>query len=153
MNQAMRAPNEMTFLTPSTTSPSGRDPASNQKPKVLVVENDPCVSAALWTLLDRFDFEVVSETSGPAGRQLAQSLSPDAVILNVNLPEMNGLEICRQLKSDPETRSLPVIFCSSQYYLADEAVEQGAAAFVAMPGDTMNLPDCLLAVLHTRKPA
>jgi CheY-like chemotaxis protein len=139
-----------THLQPTTTTalPGQPDPAS--KPTVLVVENDPYISAILWTLLTHFNFKVVSETSGPVGRQLARSLSPDAVVLDVDLPRMNGLEICRQLKADPQTRALPVVFCSEQGYLADEAVEVGAAAFLKMPGEIVKLPDCLSKILFAR---
>ena len=123
------------------------EPASATKPTVLVVEGDPYVSAILWTLLDRFDFEVISETSGPVGRELARNLRLDAVVLDVDLSVMNGLEICRQLKADPETRALPVVFCSGQDYLADEAMEVGATVFLAEPNEVFKLPGCLRQII------
>jgi CheY-like chemotaxis protein len=98
-------------------------------------------------LLNHFNFEVISETSGPVGRELARNLRLDAVVLDVDLPMMNGLEICRQLKADPETRALPVIFCSGQRYLADEAMEVGAAAFLAKPNEVFKLPGCLRQII------
>ncbi len=136
-----------THFHPATTTalPGQPDPAS--KPLVLVVEKDTYSSAILWTLLNHFNFKVFCETSGPVGRQLARSLSPDAVVLDVDLPGMNGLEICRQLKVDPKTRPLPVVFCSRQHYLADEAMELGAAAFLDMPNDIVKLPNCLREIL------
>jgi len=143
----MRANSQPPPAAPPTASPGQPGPASARKPTVLVVEDNPYVSAVLWTLLSRFNFEVISETSAPAGRQLARSLRLDAVVLDVNLPGINGLEICRQLKADPETRALPVIFCSSQQYLADEAMEVGAAAFLTKPGEVIKLPDCLRQIL------
>jgi CheY-like chemotaxis protein len=126
------------------------EPASARKPTVLVMEGDPYVSAVLWTLLSRFNFEVFSEISGTVGRDLARNLHLDAVVLDVNLPGMNGLEICRQLKADPETRALPVVFCSRQGYLADEAMEVGAAAFLAKPNEVFKLPGCLSQILAAR---
>jgi CheY-like chemotaxis protein len=127
--------------------PGQPDPTSTRKPTVLLLEGDPYASAILWMLLDRFNFEVISETSGPAGRELARNLRLDAVVLDVDLPVMNGLEICRQLKADPETRALPVIFCSGQRYLADEAMEVGAAAFLSKPNDVLKLPGCLRQII------
>jgi len=132
--------------TPATL-PGQPDPASARKPTILVVEGDPYVSAILWTLLDRFNFEVISETSGLVGRELARNLRLDAVVLNVDLPVLNGLEICRQLKADPETRALPVVFCSGQRYLADEAMEVGAAVFLAKPNEMFKLPGCLRQII------
>ncbi len=147
----MRATTHIQPATTTTASASQPDPAS--KPTVLVVENDPYVSAILWTLLTHFNFKVVSETSGPVGRQLAGSLSLDAVVLDVDLPGMNGLEICRQLKADPDTQALPVVICSGHYYLADEALELGAAAFLYMPGEIIKLPACLTKILSASKDA
>jgi len=132
--------------TPATL-PGQPDPASARKPTILVVEGDPYVSAILWTLLDRFNFEVISETSGLVGRELARNLRLDAVVLNVDLPVLNGLEICRQLKADPETRALPVVFCSGQDYLADEAMEVGATVFLAEPNEVFKLPGCLRQII------
>lgn len=143
----MHANSEMPPAAPPAALPGPPNPASARKPTVLVVENDPYISAVLWTLLSRFNFEAISETSGPTGRQLARSLRLDALVLDVNLPGINGLEICRQLKADPETRALPVVFCSRQYYLADEAMEVGAAAFLVKPEEVIKLPDCLRRIL------
>jgi DNA-binding response OmpR family regulator len=137
-----------THLQPAaTTTAVASQPEPTPKPTVLVVQHDPYISAILWTLLNHFNFKVVSETSGPVGRQLVRSLSPDAVVLDVDVPGMNGLEICRQLKADPKTRTLPVVFCSGQLYLADEALELGAAAFLGMPGEIIELPACLREIL------
>lgn len=117
---------------------------------VLVLQGDNYISAVLWTWLSECGFRVVCETSGPAGWQLARSLSPDAVVLDVNMPELNGLEICRQLKAEPDTRSIPVVFCGGQSYLADEALELGAAAFLSVPGEIFELAGCLREVLAVR---
>ena len=119
-------------------------------PTVLVVQSEPLISAVLWTLLTRNGFKVVSETSGPVDAQLARSIPADAIVLDVNLPGTNGLEICRRFKEDPETSSIPVIFCSGQHYLADEALELGAAAFLCAPGEIFKLPECLREILYTR---
>jgi len=137
-------------ISPAATPaalPGQPDPDSARKPTVLVVEADPYVSAILWTLLDRFNLEVIRAASGPAGRELARNLRLDAVVLDVDLPVMNGLEICRQLKADPETRALPVVFCSRQRYLADEAMEVGAAVFLAKPSEVFKLPGCLRQII------
>lgn len=144
----MRAPTENSSDNPSAVLPN---PVA-EKLTVLVVQSEPYISAVLWTMLSRRGVRVVCENSGPATALLARSLSPDAVILDVNLPGTNGLEICRRLKADPETSSIPIIFCSGQHYLADEALELGAAAFLSVPGEIFKLPGCLRAVLPVRVP-
>jgi CheY-like chemotaxis protein len=83
--------------------------------------------------------------------QLARHFPPDIVVLDVNLPGMNGLEVCRQLKAAPGTRALPVVFCSGERHLAEDAMDLGAAAFLAKPDDILKLPECLHAILcHAR---
>ena len=144
----MRIPTENSAAILSTSLPGQHDGAGREKPLVLVVQSEPLISAVLWTLLSRNGFQVVSETSGPVDAQPVRSLSPDAIVLDVNLPGRNGLEICRRLKGDPETSSIPVIFCSGQHYLADEALELGAAAYLSVPGrGLLKLPGCLRTVL------
>jgi CheY-like chemotaxis protein len=150
MNPVKRAPTKISSDIPSPTLPNQSDRVVEVKPTVLIAQNDLYVSAILWTLLNRRGFQAISETSGPAARELARTLSPDAVVLDVNLPEMNGLEICRQLKADPGTRMIPVIFCCGQRYLAEEALELGAAGFLAMPGEIFKLPHTLRRTLSAR---
>jgi CheY-like chemotaxis protein len=149
----MSNPNQFPRARTATSLPGPQSATSSGKPTILVVNGDHYVSAIIWTLLKNFDFDVVSETSGPAGLQLARSLSPDAVVLEVNLPDLNGLEICRRLRADPATRALPVVFCSRQRYLADEAIELGAAAFLDGISGVIQLPACLGNILPARRAA
>ncbi len=116
-------------------------------PTVLLVEDDPDVSAIMSLLLTDGGFEVSTAWSGPEGLSRARNFAPDIVVLDVNLPGMNGLEICRQLKASPETCGLPVVFCSGERDLAGEAVNLGAAAFLTKPDDILKLADCLHAKL------
>lgn len=118
------------------------------KPTVLVIEDDPYVSAVIWTLLNDNNFTTISESSGPDGLQRVRSILPHIVVLDINLPGMNGLEICRQLKADSKTSALPVVVCSGQTYLASEAMELGAAAFLEKPCDIIKLPACLRQILR-----
>ena len=127
--------------------------APNAKPTVLLVEDDNYVSAAIWTLLKYSDYDVTIAESGAEGLKLAQSLSPDIVILDVNLPDLNGLEICRRLKADPGTAELPVVFFSGQSERAEEALKLGAEAFLVKPNDIIRLPDCLGQILASRATA
>jgi CheY-like chemotaxis protein len=146
----MRAPTEISSAIRLTTLPGQHSRPGREKPLVLVLQSEPLISAVLWTLLTRNGCQVVSETTGPVDAQPARSLSPDAIVLDVNLPGTNGLEICRRLKDDPETSSIPVIFCCGQHYLADEALELGAAAFFSVPEEIFKLPECLRTVLSVR---
>lgn len=135
-----------------TTNPIGSSSA-NVKSTVLLVEDDNYVSAAVWTLLKHSDFEVTVAASGGEGFKLARTLEPDIVVLDVDLPEMNGLEICRRLKADPDTAFLPVIFFSGQTHLVQKGLGLGAEAFLLKPTDIGKIPGCLRQILDSRASA
>src|SRR5690348_2220921 len=73
---------------------------TNRKPTVLLAEDDASVSAMICLILKNQDFEVRAAESGLEALRLAHSWKPDIIILDINLPEMSGLEICRTLKAD-----------------------------------------------------
>jgi DNA-binding response OmpR family regulator len=115
--------------------------------KVLQVEDDPHVVTIVEILLGRSNFEVISTDTGREALRLAGSIHPDIITLDVDLPDMNGLEICRQLKADPETALLPVVFFSGQSNLAEEGLALGAAAFLVKPNDLTRLGKCLREII------
>ena len=137
-------------MRPNDNFNSIGSPPLNVKSTVLLVEDDNYVSAAIWTLLKYANFEVTIAASGAEGLKLARSLTPDIVVLDVDLPEMNGLEICRHLKADPGTASLPVIFFSGQSHAAQQALDLGAEAFLFKPKDIGQIPDRLRKILDSR---
>lgn len=130
-------------------NPIGSRPL-NAKSTVLLVEDDNYVSAAIWTLLKYSNFEVTIAASGAEGLKLTRSLAPDIIVLDVGLPDINGLEICRHLKADPDTASLPVIFFSGQSQFAQQALDLGAEAFLFKPNDIGKISDCLRQILDSR---
>jgi CheY-like chemotaxis protein len=147
MNSAMFTATQTYTATGAAILPPYRQPVSNTKPIVLLVEDDHYVSAYIWTLLNQCNFEVVSVTSGAEGLKLAQRLAPDVVVLDVDLPEMSGLEVCRRLKSDPKTSGIPVVFFSGYDEFAEAACDLGAEAFCVKPGDVCRLVDCLCEII------
>jgi CheY-like chemotaxis protein len=99
---------------------------------VLVVEDDPaCVE--LWTrYLGTVRCRVLSTERGSEALALAHRERPSAVVLDITLPEMDGFEILRALKSDDATRDIPVVMCSG---LAeqDRGMREGAAHYLRKP--------------------
>jgi len=139
------------MATGPATLPAKSTPTPVKPPAVLVVEDDPSVFMLILKLLRHYGFTVIHASTGLEGLVMAQNLCPDIVVLDVELPGMSGLEICRQLKSDPKTRPLPVVFCSGQGFLAGEAFDLGAAAFLVKPLDVVHLPACLGKILFDRQ--
>ena len=77
--------------------------------KILVVDDDPNVQRLLQYTLKQEGYEVVSAVDGAEGFRLWASELPDLILLDVDLPGMNGDEVCRRLKNDPRTQLIPIV--------------------------------------------
>ena len=110
--------------------------------KVLVAEDDPDIQVILKMVLTRLGKCDVSITyQGDQVVPMAKANHPALILLDVMLPEMSGLEICKVLKSDPETRTIPIIFLTARSMPAEihEALASGASGYLPKPFDPMTL--------------
>ncbi|MGD0351584.1 MAG: response regulator [Verrucomicrobiota bacterium] len=108
------------------------------RPKILVVEDQVGVLTTMMLLLERAGFEVVGAQTGTDGIRLSQKAEFDLVILDINLPEKNGFEVCAWLKQDFRFSRTPIIFVSGHGNEENRrrALELGAADFIDQPFDT-----------------
>lgn len=81
----------------------------NSYPLILLVEDSPTQALELSSHLKRFGLNVMVAEDGVSGLRLVDEHRPDMVVLDVNLPKMDGFQVCRRLKRDPQTASIPVI--------------------------------------------
>jgi CheY-like chemotaxis protein len=103
--------------------------------RVLVVEDSAVIRRLIDVCLRPADVEVVMREDGPGALEAALSERPDLMVLDIGLPEMDGWEVLDRLRSDPRTRSLPVLVLTAH---AEEesrrrADEGGADGFVTKP--------------------
>lgn len=84
------------------------------KKTILIVEDSQVQVLAVLKLLENQPLNVLCAADGKAGLELARHDHPDVVILDIQMPEMNGLEVCRRLQSDPATAKIPVILLTTQ---------------------------------------
>lgn len=114
------------------------------EPVLLNVDDDEIGRYARTRFLSRAGFHVLEAGEGLQGLQIARERKPDLILLDVNLPDVDGFEVCRLLRSDPETERIPVIFLTASK-LADpdvvEGLEAGADNYLREPVD----PDVLIA--------
>lgn len=120
---------------------------STGRPIVLVVEDSADVAEVERLLLERAGFVVVVIETGLSGLTFAQSQLPAAIVLDVDLPDIDGLEICRRLKGDPSTRRIPVLVCSGNSDACEGARKAGADGFLAKPGEVAQLAARVLELL------
>ena len=98
--------------------------------RVLPVDDQPFFLDLARDLLTSAGFEVLTASSGTAGLEVALAERPDAILLDVEMPEIDGFETCRLLKANAATTAIPVVILTSALdaRLKDRAAEAGAAA-------------------------
>ncbi|MBB4302945.1 DNA-binding response OmpR family regulator [Rhodobium orientis] len=103
--------------------------------RVLLAEDEPNIVESLTFLLERAGFDVAVETDGRKALDKALADTPDVLILDVMLPEIDGYEILRQLRADRRADRLPVLMLTAkgQREDRDTALECGADLFITKP--------------------
>ena len=121
------------------------------KSKILVVEDHPEILTAMILLLEQAGFEVAGAQSGVDGIRLSQNEEFDLVILDINLPEKNGFEVCAWLKQDFRFTRTPIIFISGHGNKDNRrrAFELGAADFIDKPFDASSFLQRIFSHLKT----
>jgi PAS domain S-box-containing protein len=106
--------------------------------KVLVID-DVQMNAALLAKILSPKYEVLSASNGATGVELARKEHPDMILLDILMPGMDGYEVCRQLKNNPQTHDIPIIFITSMQEDESElkGLEMGAVDFITKP---FNIP-------------
>ncbi|OEZ63894.1 phytochrome-like protein cph2 [Duganella sp. HH105] len=101
---------------------------------ILVIDDDPAMADFLAFLLNDKG-QIISATSGESGLGRARVSRPDLILLDVSMEGMDGFEVCRQLKADPVTSSIPVLFVTAgdDEEIEVQALELGAADFIVKP--------------------
>jgi len=103
--------------------------------KILVAEDERDIRELIGFTLRFAGFEVVLVSNGTEAIEKALSERPDLILLDVRMPKMTGYEACRQLKEDPATRSIPVVFLSAkgQEGEIEQGLASGAVEYIVKP--------------------
>jgi DNA-binding response OmpR family regulator len=106
-----------------------------RKIKILVVEDEPAVASLMTFLLSRAGYDVETALTGRRGLELAASQKFDLITMDVDLPGINGFDICRELKQRWISYRTPIIFLSGNALeeRRAQALELGAVDFIAKP--------------------
>ena len=105
-----------------------------QKPVLLIVD-DESLNIELMAAVFRDEYEILFALNGEKALEIAVSGRPDLILLDVMMPDMDGLEVCRRLKSGPETKGIPIVFVTAQSRPEDEirCLDAGAVDFITKP--------------------
>lgn len=125
------------------------------KTRALIVEDEESISTLLDYNLSREDFETRIAIDGEDALLKTQEFRPDIVILDWMLPKVSGIEVCRRLRQNPETRNLPIIMLTARSEETDRirGLETGADDYLTKPFSTAELVARVKAVLRRIRPA
>ena len=114
--------------------------SSTTLPKVLVVDDTPQNVRLLDAVLTSNGYAVAAASSGSEGLAIVSDDPPDLVLLDIQMPEMDGLEVCRRLRADEATQFLPVVVVtSSDSEIRVDAIDAGADDFITKPFNQQEL--------------
>lgn len=150
---------------PQQGQPSGTAPQPESAPgetgavfrdsRILVVDDNDQNLELLVAYLDSEPCEVVTATDGVAALEAVRQTPPDLILLDIMMPRMSGFEVCRKLKTDPETRDIPIIMVTALNEVGDieRGVESGTDDFITKPVNRLELlrrAENLLRVRHLK---
>lgn len=138
--------NQRGQMTPMDGSPEQR------RPRLLAIDDSTMIHRLLKARLKSERLEIHCATSGAAGLETARALLPEVILLDVDMPDVDGYTVLAQLKADPHTHDIPVIFLSGSCATADKirGIEQGAIDFVTKPFDIGELKARVRSALRIR---
>ncbi|HRI48651.1 MAG TPA: response regulator [Pseudomonadota bacterium] len=117
--------------------------------KILIVEDNEFNRDMLSRRLSRKGFDVLVAEDGNSGIQLARTAHPDIILMDVSLPDIDGLEITRQLKADDKMRAIPIIVITAHAMVGDrqQSLEAGADDYHMKPVELAMLLTQIQALL------
>lgn len=118
---------------------------------LLIAEDDPLLMPLLNATFRTSGLRLLAAGTGTQALELARTERPDLVLLDVGLPEMNGHQVCRALKNDPETAAIRVVMLTARAGPADQqlAVDAGADAYLTKPFSPAELLATVQSLLLT----
>ena len=125
-------------------------------PTVLVVDDQPTIRVLVRAALKDTGYRLLEAGDGVSAVQLARSERPDLILLDIALPRMDGLEVCRRLKEDPATAAIPVLLLSGLVMQQDpeQAAEAvGAEGCITKPFNPIALAKQITGMLRKKRAA
>jgi len=119
--------------------------------RILTIEDSPIMRQLLRQLLSAEGYECITASDGLSGIKSCARHKPDLVLLDVNLPDGNGIDFCRTLKSDPASRHIPVLLLTGEAREVENRIdgfEAGAEDYVTKPFNVKELLSRVKGILQ-----
>lgn len=126
----------------------------NNMPKILIIEDEEDIRDLLSYNLSKEGYETITAADGIQGRELVFSVRPDLVLLDIMLPGMDGLELCRIIRSRREIASIPIIMLTAKGEEVDKVIglEMGADDYVTKPFGIREITARIKAIMRRSRP-
>lgn len=117
--------------------------------KILIVDDSPSQLVVLRRLVEKLGYEAVTAADGAAGVESAKRDQPDAILMDVVMPNLNGFQATRTISKDPRTSHIPVVLVTTKDQETDRiwGERQGAKAYVTKPVSEAELSETLNRLL------
>ena len=117
------------------------DEANLAENTILVVDDDTISIQMVQAILEKGEFDIITATSGKECIEKARNLKPQLILLDIKMPEMSGIEVCKVLRQDQNTSSIPVIFVTADTdnSTLEEAFYAGGTDYVCKPINRVEL--------------
>lgn len=114
---------------------------TEKKKKILVVDDEPHIVNLVRLTLSGQKYEVYSAYSGQEALRLSKQINPDLVILDIMMPNMDGYQVCEELRKDKKTANTPIMILSAKSQLVDKfkSINVGADDYIVKPFDPEEL--------------
>lgn len=121
--------------------------------KILVVEDNDQNRILMRQILTHYDYDVLEAADGLTGLEIARAQIPDLILLDIQMPVMNGFAVLRELQNDPATRKIKTIAVTSFAMKGDreKAFQTGFDEYVTKPIDTRTFPELVRKVMSGRQ--
>ena len=102
---------------------------------ILIVDDSPTEVHAMKTTLEKHGYQIASANDGLEAYDIARKIKPDMIFMDVVMPGLNGFQATRAISRDPETRTIPIILCTSKSQETDKiwGMRQGAKDYLVKP--------------------
>lgn len=129
------------------------DPSGSMKEKIMVVDDEPYITIMIKAIFQKEGYEVVEVNSGGECLEKLKQEKPDIILLDIMMPDMDGYNVCKNIKSNPETADIPVVFISVRNAEIDivKAIEMGGSDYFVKPFKNQLLVKKVKQILNETK--
>lgn len=124
---------------------------ANEKKTILIIDDDPNIREIVGVALEDMGYVVVSVPDGESALSLAEQRVFDLFVLDIGMPGMDGMEVCRRLKQTPLSATTPIVFLTAQHELSQKisAFLKGGRRFITKPFDLKHLLEAIETVINS----